>query len=64
MSVAASFITAKKYNYPNDHQLKNEYVNCGKEYYLAKKRNKYFTQKTCLLVGWINKMYVHTMEYY
>ena len=37
MSIAASFITAKKYNNPNDHQLKNGYVNCSKEYYLAKK---------------------------
>lgn len=37
MYIAASFITAKKYNNPNDHQLKNGYVNCGKEYYLAKK---------------------------
>ena len=37
MSIAASIITAKKYNNPNDHQLKNGYVNCGKEYYLAKK---------------------------
>ena len=41
MSIAASFLTAKKYSNPNDHQLKNEYVSCSKEYYLAKKKNIY-----------------------
>lgn len=63
--IEALFITGTVGNNINVHQLINK-TSCIhiKEYYLAKKRNKYFTQKTCLLVEWINKMYVHTMEYY
>ena len=54
MSIAASFITAKKYSNPNDHQLKNEYVSCSKEYYLAKKKYIYIYIVLVFATAWMS----------